>query len=481
MPSSYIAMNHVGTGRITIAAIILAFIIEYSYILWKYKTICTKHNIYNLQTFNGFILDKDKMNMKPATLIYHMAIILVPWLLDKIGRSLKKRVSRRVMNFPNEAISQVQRNIRQIRNMSFVDMKDESSMVVTAMKNDLKLVDLDHLNERRQQGMKGHEISKEPVKISISKGKSTRANTQVQNNRNDVEDHNDIKVIDLDALNERRRIGESVTALESSKEQEKPSISQMKIGIRDNHKVQKKRAKQGVINKAFFDNFSEKDNDIDPQAIDENTTEENKTDTKDVINTVAMIHNENTKKEEESGIKHTINTNTFFKAIQVDKKETIKRSTSLYFLQAEKQMKRKSSLIFLQETKQSLGSQTQLNIPSQLETVTDKKKIFKARKVSLMPRGNTPIGIRIDSASNFCGPEPTLKPQLIKIGITVWVGILILALALYTVFINPKNNIIILIHGIVGKLFFQVLAPYWILRSEEKIKFVQRRFNRLID
>ena len=45
--------------------------------------------------------------------------------LNKIGGSLKKRVSRRVMNLPIEAISQVQRNFKQIRKMPFVYMKDD--------------------------------------------------------------------------------------------------------------------------------------------------------------------------------------------------------------------------------------------------------------------------------------------------------------------------------------------------------------------
>ena len=416
--------------------------------------------------------------MKPATLWQHMAIILVPWSINVIGCSMKKMFSRRVSSFPIKAISQVERIIILKRKKTKISpMKDESSASNTAKYNDLELVDLDLLNEKKLKKIKGgngdflERSSKVPGKLSISVGKANRINPHVQYNRKKV--NNDLEIFDLDYINERSCIINSVSLKENCKEEEKLFVSKMNAASRFNPNIQKNKNNVEIDNKA---KLSDKDNNTDSQLTDEKTTEEKLTDKDVVLKTVVIIHNEENKKENNHGIKLTIN----IKSLLEDNKSVKKRSISLNFLQGEKEMRRKSSLVFLQETQQILAPHTQLkspDIPSNLPKFPDKTKNFQPRKICLQPsRANTPISMTIDTGD--AKPTP-LKSNLIKISIALLVGIPIFALALYTVFINPKNNIIILIHGVIGKIFFQVLPSYWILRDEEKIQFVQRRFNRL--
>ena len=88
MPNQYLAMNHMKVWKITFVFIMTLWTLEYIFILLQYKTLCTKHNIYNHQIFDMFTLNADIMTKKPATLNIHMAIGVIAWLLSYLSNKL---------------------------------------------------------------------------------------------------------------------------------------------------------------------------------------------------------------------------------------------------------------------------------------------------------------------------------------------------------------------------------------------------------
>ena len=104
----------------------------------------------------------------------------------------------------------------------------------------------------------------------------------------------------------------------------------------------------------------------------------------------------------------------------------------------------------------------------------------QAQASQLVPRRNTKADIgKIETINTQNVSLKSPKLQMIKTDNVIMVGVVALILAFFTVFVNHTNNAVIIIHFLMGKIFFLVAPTYWILRSEEKTKFVQRRFHRL--
>ena len=102
----------------------------------------------------------------------------------------------------------------------------------------------------------------------------------------------------------------------------------------------------------------------------------------------------------------------------------------------------------------------------------------------LDPKLDTDIGLLNANLSNYTldPTNPTSIPPVLKTDIAIWLITVALVLAMYVVFVNDNNNNATgWIFLMVGRLFYLVLPHYWILRSDEKLQFYQRRFNRLIN
>ena len=113
------------------------------------------------------------------------------------------------------------------------------------------------------------------------------------------------------------------------------------------------------------------------------------------------------------------------------------------------------------------------------ETSSEEERAFVDVKINnFVPR----IGIEevriLEGYQGKFSPQQTLKPQLLKTDYAFWAGWFSFILILFTVFVNGKNDHVIKMTSITSHLFFIVMPTYWILRSEEKTKFVQRRFIR---
>ncbi len=106
MPNQYLAMNHMKVWKITFALILTSWTIEYIIILLRYKTLCTKHNIYNHQEFDNFTLDPDVMFKKPATLNSHIALVLMAWLL-KFVWNLSNQILKCCRRFNKLRVTQI--------------------------------------------------------------------------------------------------------------------------------------------------------------------------------------------------------------------------------------------------------------------------------------------------------------------------------------------------------------------------------------
>ncbi len=87
---------------------------------------------------------------------------------------------------------------------------------------------------------------------------------------------------------------------------------------------------------------------------------------------------------------------------------------------------------------------------------------------------NDTVDVREPQIANF-------KNLLLNTDIAIWISTMGLILAIFTVFINNENKGVIVVHLMVGRIFFLALPPYWILRSEDKVLFAQRRLKRIFD
>ena len=94
MPYHYLSMNHNRVWRISVAAIVLFWILEYTLILAFNRTLCTKFYVYYLYTFFGFMVEDETMKNKPSTLMVHLLLLLVPRLVSFIGKKWKSKVLR---------------------------------------------------------------------------------------------------------------------------------------------------------------------------------------------------------------------------------------------------------------------------------------------------------------------------------------------------------------------------------------------------
>ena len=117
MPNHYLAMNHMKIWKITFALILTSWTIEYIIILLRYKTLCTKHNIYNHQEFDNFTLDPDIMFKKPATLNSHIALVLMAWLL-KFVWNLFNQIIKGCRRFNNLRVTHVHTISRYMNNIN---------------------------------------------------------------------------------------------------------------------------------------------------------------------------------------------------------------------------------------------------------------------------------------------------------------------------------------------------------------------------
>ena len=87
---------------------------------------------------------------------------------------------------------------------------------------------------------------------------------------------------------------------------------------------------------------------------------------------------------------------------------------------------------------------------------------------------NDAVDVREPQIANF-------KNLLLNTDIAIWISTIGLVLAIFSVFINKDNKGVIVVHLMVGRIFFLALPIYWILRSEDKILFAQRRLKRIFN
>ena len=111
------------------------------------------------------------------------------------------------------------------------------------------------------------------------------------------------------------------------------------------------------------------------------------------------------------------------------------------------------------------------------ENIDDKEKNLPCVKLNnFIPRIDMEeVKILAEDSS---GPSKTPKPQLLKTDTAIWICAIILILAI--VIIVKLNSNVVLTHHIIAKIYFIVMPTYWIVKSEEKMNFVQRRFNRFM-
>ena len=77
--------------------------------------------------------------------------------------------------------------------------------------------------------------------------------------------------------------------------------------------------------------------------------------------------------------------------------------------------------------------------------------------------------------------KPTRKPKVLKTDSALLLITISLIIAIYTIFINDRNNGAIWIHTLIARLFFHTLPHYWVLRSDDRIDFICRRMYRVFD
>jgi hypothetical protein len=111
------------------------------------------------------------------------------------------------------------------------------------------------------------------------------------------------------------------------------------------------------------------------------------------------------------------------------------------------------------------------------------KEVDQNDILNLVPRrqielNNWILSSELDKTIQIKTPKPTRKPKVLKTDMALLLITLALIIALYTHFINDRNNAAIWIHILIARLFFHILPHYWVLRSDDRINFIQRRFNR---
>jgi hypothetical protein len=130
----------------------------------------------------------------------------------------------------------------------------------------------------------------------------------------------------------------------------------------------------------------------------------------------------------------------------------------------------------------SMSTSTMVDKPAIMRASMEKDKALPDLKINnFTPRIDVEQISILDVSKETTGLQQTPKPQLLKTDYVAWVGVFSLTLTIVTIFVNSKNDNIIKMNGIISNIFFIVMPTYWILRSEEKTKFVQRRATRFMN
>ena len=355
-PAYYLSMNHVKMWKWTLMIISVLWFLEYLLILSSYKTLCTKHNKYNMITFRNLSVNSSDtdMNEKPPTFILHSAAIVVLRMFISLAVLYKKRS---VVKFfykihpSNNRIAPLQRiAVIKERNYEINDQRssdnnpkntDDSSKDKYRIDADIDVVEvLSELNI---------EVDPLPKPILVKEF-----------------DSSDSVVLDIDLVQALTECNTYEVSRESGDEApklkdllNKDKSEHCTLNLTNNHIIER-----------------------DPKDLNnpEETADPNKI--KIIINTNAQ-----------DGLNHNLTKN---------------------------------------------------------------------------------IAESLTNNQNF-------RQLLLNTDIAIWIGTLGLVLAIFTVFINSHNKSVIIIHLIIGKVFFLALPPYWILRSEDKTMFALRRLKRLFN
>ena len=377
MPNCYLSMNHNLARNITCITMAVSLVWEYFYYLIYYETLCTKHNIYNTQTFFGFTVDKNKVKEKPATLVYHVAAGLVIQFLKLFGQWGIKNF-RKQLKARNHQVCP-----RQIKKYDKGRVEPQRSY---------KVFNTNNLDEKQTN------------EVIISTKKRVKDHIIVDERKGNPQKNEDIIVIEVNEVIYKPRntitlVDDNINAV-TSKKQEMANHHMIEIKWLDDEK--------------------------------------------------------NIVKDEIKGVREEINVEA--NGVVVEKNcggSVPSPSTS--------------------RMKNVNGESGLTKVSMEVRTLPDLKIN------NLIPRIDVEEIRILESSKETTCTQHTPKPQLLKTDYVAWVGAFSLILTGVTVFINSENDTIIEMNGIISNIFFIVMPTYWILRSEEKTKFVKRRFIRFIN
>ncbi len=372
-PAYYLSMNHVKMWKWTFSLISVLWFLEYLIIFLSYKTLCTKHNIYNLQTFRNLSVNGSdtELNEKPPTLFLHSALVFVLRILISLVTLYKNKSIVKIFYKINPSLKRIA-PLKRISN-GIIDQRNDS-IPFNLITSDTALAVFKRTNNQSIAGM------------------SSDDNLEI------AEDSN----------KEKYGIQDDVDVVEV--------LSELKITV-----------------------------ELLPKPILVKEIDSSDSDVLD-IDLVQALKECNTYEVSSK------NTNEDFKLKKYLNKDKTDDHTS---------------------------NSTSLNISNNFEHTVDPNKI----DIILDPsnqEGLTP-NLTKKNGKEAVKSNQNFRQLLLNTDIAIWIGTLGLVLAIFTVFINSHNNSVIIIHGIIGKVFFLALPPYWILRSEDKTLFALRRLKRLLN
>ena len=151
-PAYYLSMNHVKMWKWTFSLISVLWFLEYLIILLSYKTLCTKHNIYNLQTFRNLSVNGSdtELNEKPPTLFLHSALVFILRILISLVVLYKKKSIVKIFYKINPSFKRIA-PLRRISN-GIIDQRNDS-IPFNLITSDTALAALKRTNNQSNAGM----------------------------------------------------------------------------------------------------------------------------------------------------------------------------------------------------------------------------------------------------------------------------------------------------------------------------------------
>jgi hypothetical protein len=547
MPAEYLSMNHNRVWTVTYSLMIVLWVLEYAFYLFYYGSWCNKHNIYNLKTFYGLIVDNAKIKLKPATLVVHMTAGSVPQTIKFIGYLWKRLKSRKSVNHRRNKI-----DLMDILEHNLFKKKAPSSSKYLIQENktgeDTK--NSEYQNNSISLGIevedmilcyprktdpsnKAEFISKLDNKSSGS-ALTNKECHQMENNYAKVEHlvgnvaNNTIEE-DLNSRGsdgvlchiqvEQEPVKSTDIIIHDIEASEREAVKCMDVIIED---IEESEIEAVKCTDVFIEDIE--GSDIKPVIYADCIIEGIEKSEIESVNAEVIIND-----IEASDINPIICTDYIIEGIEKSELEAVKcMDVIIQNVEVSEMKPVNCSDIIIQDIEEGEIEQVnnkafnQISIANdiyknnarefekvevqeklsnhQFKTAANRTKEKPTRSInSLSEDENNLIEVKINNfiprtvieKTKACEESKTLeaslsniqktpKPQLLNTDYVIWLGTIAVILAIFTIFFDSENNSVIMFQYSLSRIFFFVMPTYWIIRSEEKTKFIKRRFNRFV-